>query len=113
MSLNVCEQRVFDYLQGHRDENRFWREKIQAASARATDVHALSGRLEIELWNYYRERSSVVPQFKEAVQRESLRRMSMRNLAELLLRLWADPRPRKPAPPGESGESTGAKNVPN
>jgi hypothetical protein len=113
MSLNVCEQRIFDYLQGHRDENRFWREKVQAAAARATDIHAASARLEIELWQYYQERSAVVPQFKEAIRREPLRRMSMRNLAELLLRLWTEPRPKKPSPFGDAGDSTGANNTPN
>jgi hypothetical protein len=42
-----------------------------------------------------------------------LRRMSMRNLAELLLRLWTEPRPKKPSPVGDAGDSTGANNTPN
>jgi hypothetical protein len=95
MSLNVCEQRIYDYLQGHRDEGRHWREKIRTAAARETDERALAGRLDIELWNYYEERSAVVADFREPSIRGGVRRMSMRNLAELLLRTWVDPRPRR------------------
>jgi hypothetical protein len=99
MSLNICEQRVFDYLQANRDELQFWREKVRVAAARTPDQHALAGRLDIELWQYYEERSAVVPRFRETAGRESLRRMSMRNLAELLLRLWTDPKPKKASSP--------------
>jgi hypothetical protein len=101
MSLNPSEQRIFDYLQSNRDEGRFWKEKIRAAAARSTDLHALAARLDLELRHYHEERSAVVAQFREKADRDSLRRMSMRNLAELLLRLWADPKPKKPPVSGE------------
>ncbi len=55
-------------------------------------------RLEPELWRYYVERSEVVALFKEAVRHEGLGRTSMRNLAELLIRLWTEPRPKKKNP---------------
>jgi hypothetical protein len=110
MSLNVCEQRIFDYLQGNRDEGHFWREKIRAAALRTIDAHALAGRLDIELWQYNQERSAVVPAFREAMNRDPLRRMSMRNLAELLLRLWMDPKPKKAPPPAKG---PGANNLSN
>jgi hypothetical protein len=103
MSLNICEQRVFDYLQTQRDEGRYWQEKVRTAAARTADTAALAGRLDIDLWHYYVERSAVVPSLRDAAKRESLRRMSMRNLAELLLRLWTNPKPRKsPWPPSNN-----------
>ena len=50
--------------------------------------------LEKELWNYYVERSAVA-RLSEAVQIEGLQRTSMKNLAELLMRLWMEPRPKE------------------
>jgi len=97
MSLNRCEQRVFDYLQSHREERQFWQEKVRRSARAATDSHAVATRLEGELWRYYEERSAVAAPFREAARVEGLQRTSMRNLAELLLRLWAEPRP-KPKP---------------
>jgi hypothetical protein len=89
MSLNRAEQMVFDYLGENPDEKRHWHDKVTRISADARDPHAAALELEGELWRYYEERSSVASPFREAVQREGLRRVSLRNLAELLLRLWA------------------------
>ena len=89
MSLNRAEQRVFDYVQQHPDEKRHWHDKVSVISARATDPHAAAVALEEELWRYYEERSAVASPFREIAQREGLRRISLRNLAEHLLRLWA------------------------
>lgn len=94
MSLNRCEQRVFDYLQGHPEERQYWIGKVQTV-CRNSEEHAAALRLEQELWRYYEERSAVAAPFKEAAQVEGLRRTSMRNLAELLVRLWTEPRPKK------------------
>ena len=99
MSLNRCEQRVFDYLQNHPDERHFWIGKVQSISRRSLDDPAAVSQIEPELWFYYRERSEVVAVFKDAARREGLQRTSMKNLAELLLRLWVEPRPKKPVPP--------------
>jgi hypothetical protein len=89
MSLNRTEQMVFDYLQAQPDEKRHWHEKVCGVSARARDPHAAALELEAELWRYFEERSAVASPFREAAQREGLRRISLRNLAEYLLRLWA------------------------
>ena len=89
MSLNRAEQMVFDYVQQHPDEKRHWQDKVKAISARAVDPHAAAMALDEELWRYYEERSAVVSPFREIAQREGLRRISLRNLAEHLLRLWA------------------------
>ena len=90
MSLNRCEQRVFDYLQRHPDERHHWQGKFQAAAKAADSVHVAADRLAQELWRYYEERSAVVQPFKDAVLHEGLKRTSMKNLAELLLRLWTE-----------------------
>ena len=95
MSLNRCEQRVFDYLQNHREEGQFWQGKVRGAAKAALDHHAAAARLDGELWRYYEERSAVAAPFREAARLEGLRRTSMKNLAELLLRLWVEPQARK------------------
>jgi hypothetical protein len=95
MSLNRCEQRIFDYLQSHPEERHFWQAKLQSIAKASTDDHVAVARLEPELWRYYEERSAVAPIFKEAARYEGLQRISMKNLAELLIRLWTEPRPKK------------------
>ena len=99
MSLNRSEQRVFDYLQTHAEEGQHWQHKVRTLSAAVSDPHAAAHRLELELWRYLEERSAVVSSFQEAARLEGRQRTSMRNLAEYLLRLWAPPQPKKPAPP--------------
>ena len=99
MALNVCEQRVLDYLESHPEEKKFWLGKVQKVGVSEVDPHAAAGRLEVELWGYYKERSGIVPAFKEAVRHEGIQRTSMKSLAEYLLRLWIAPRPKKPATP--------------
>jgi hypothetical protein len=95
MSLNRAEQRVFDYLQGHRDERQFWEAKVRGAAAGSEDIHAVANRLDGELWRYHVERSAVVEPFRSAARSEGTARTSMKNLAELLIRLWTEPRPKK------------------
>ena len=95
MSLNRSEQRVFDYLQSHADERLFWQQKVRGVAKNVENDHVAVARLEPELWRYYVERSAVVPSFREAARIEGLGRTSMKNLAELMLRLWVEPRPKK------------------
>jgi hypothetical protein len=95
MSLNRCEQRVFDYINSHPEERHYWQSKVQTVCRSAGDDHACAAMLDTELWRYYEERSAVASPFKEAARLEGLRRTSMRNLAELLVRLWTEPRPKR------------------
>src|SRR5881394_3248250 len=104
MSLNRCEQRVFDYLQHHPDERHYWQGKFQAVTKALADDHVAATRLELELWRYYEERSAVAAPFKEAARVEGLQRTSMRNLAELLIRLWTEPRPKPKISTAETAE---------
>ena len=101
MSLNRCEQRIFDYVERHPEERQYWLGKVQTVCRSEPDDHAAVARLEPELWRYYQERSEVAQPFKDAVRHEGLARTSMKNLAELLVRLWTTPRPPKKKAPVE------------
>jgi hypothetical protein len=101
MSLNRNEQMFSDYVGAHPEEKRFWEEKVRMVAAGAADGHGAAAELERELWRYFEERSQVVPSFREAAARPGSQRVSLRNLAELWLRLWAPPRPKPKANPGD------------
>jgi hypothetical protein len=103
MSLNRWEQLVFDYVQGHADERHFWEDKVRALAAGAADEHAVATELEGELWRYLEERSRVAEPFRSMAARENLRRTSLRNLAEHLLRMWSPPRAKRPRRPSADG----------
>jgi hypothetical protein len=100
MSLNRCEHTLYDYIKGHRDEGQYLQEKVHKLIASSDDIPAAVMRINLELWRYYQERASVVPALAAAWGTGGLGRSSMKNLAELLVRLWAEPKPRKPAPQG-------------
>ena len=95
MSLNRSEQRIFDYVQSHPEERQFWQGKVRAAAKAERDDFAAAARLEPELWRYYEERSGVVATLRDAARTDGPGRTSMKNLAELLIRLWVEPRPKK------------------
>ncbi len=95
MSLNRCEQRVFDYVESHPEERQYWIGKVQSVCRSTGDDHLAVTRLEPELWRYYTERSLVAQPFKEAVRHEGLQRTSMKSLAEIWVRLWTEPRPKQ------------------
>jgi hypothetical protein len=95
MSLNRGEQLVFDYLNAHPEEKSYWVDKVRAAG-RLADPHVASSSLADALWSYYEERAGVAAPFKDRVRHEGLQRTSMRNLAELLLRLWLPPKAKPP-----------------
>ncbi|MCX6936718.1 MAG: hypothetical protein NTU80_02285 [Verrucomicrobia bacterium] len=91
MSLNRNEQRVFDYLHAQADELRHWQGVVRREVERASDSHTLTSGIERQLWRYYEERAAVAEPFRSAARQEGLVRTSMRNLAELLIRLWTSP----------------------
>jgi hypothetical protein len=55
----------------------------------------LSVQLDVELWSYLAERARVVKEFREyeAAAGGASRRISLRNLAEYVLRIWVAPKP--------------------
>jgi len=101
MSLNRSEQMFSDYVGAHPEEKRFWEEKVRVVAAGAADGHAAAAELERELWRYFVERGQVVPSFREAAAHHGSQRVSLRNLAELWLRLWAPARRKPMANPGD------------
>lgn len=97
MSLNRCEQAVFDYWERAPDERRHWHGKVVALTRGGADV-ALARGLERELWAYVLERSPHVPALRE-LRLEGGPKVSLLNLAEHLIRLWGPPpKPRKRPP---------------
>ena len=97
MSLNRSEQILHDYVLGHKDERQHMQDKVRAIVAASAQIHEAVARIDSELWHYYEERSAVAPVFVAAARAYGLKRTSMKNLAEYLIRLWTDPKPRKPA----------------
>jgi hypothetical protein len=98
MSLNRSEQMLFDYVQGQSEERQYWQDKVRAIVSRSADIPIAVALLDSELWRYYVERSEVAPVFVAAARAHGLKRTSMKNLAEHLVRLWTEPRPKKPKP---------------
>jgi hypothetical protein len=99
VSLNRCEQIVFDYVRTLPEERQYLRDKVRAFVSESPDVSSAVARIDYELWRYFEERSGVVASFNEALGSGGPRRTSMKNLAELWARLWTEPRPAKPAFP--------------
>ena len=99
MSLNRYELAVFAYWEKQPDERRYWQAKVIAAAGGVAGQPGATARgLERELWEYFIERTPHVPHFRD-LQPGGLRRVSMLNLAEQVLRLWGPP-PKSKNPPG-------------
>ncbi len=101
MSLNKYEQTLFDYIDRHTEERKYWHGKLHEAARQSADQGVVARELEREMWEYYRERSQQVPVLRD-LNTGGLRRVSLLNLTEYLLRVWGPPaRPKNPAPPKE------------
>ncbi len=98
MSLNRSEQTLNDYIKRHPEERQYIQDKVRTIAAGGLDAAGAVARIDSELWRYYEERSAVVPVFREAAGVLGLKRTSMKNLAELLVRLWVEPKPKTPSP---------------
>jgi len=95
MSLNRCEQAIFDYWERQVDEKRHWRAKVEEATRLPRSPDETVRGLERELRAYLEERSAHVPQLWEA-KGGSTGRPSLLNLAEYLVRLWGPvPKPKR------------------
>jgi hypothetical protein len=101
MSLNRYEQALFDYWDKQPDERRHWQAKVVGTARLSAAPGEAARTLERELWEHFTERCPHVPALRE-LSAGGLRRVSLLNLAEHLLRLWGPPpKPKKPAsPPG-------------
>ena len=90
MSLNRYEQTLFEYWKSQPDERRHWQGKVTAAAREAAGPGEIARALERELWDYFQERTLHVPVFRN-LNAAGLRRVSLLNLAEHVLRLWGPP----------------------
>lgn len=104
MSLNRYEQTLFDHIDRHPEERKHWQWKAQEAGRLTGAPGEVLRGLERELWEYFTERSPHVAALRELHQ-GGVRRVSLQNLAEYLMRLWGPPpKPRpKPAAPLTEG----------
>lgn len=99
MSLNRYEQAVFDYWEKQIDERRHWQTKVADLTRGVAVPVELARALERELWDYLVERSEHVPALRD-LRLEGVRRVSLLNLADHVIRLWGPPpKPRRTAPP--------------
>lgn len=99
MSLNRYEQTLFDYWERQPDERRHWQQRAWEAGSRASLPGEAARRLERELWDYFGERSRHVPSLRD-LHTGGVRRVSLLNLAELIIRIWGPlPKPKPPVPP--------------
>ena len=95
MSLNRSEDALLRYLRSHPDEQRFWQARVVEIDRRPVSAESRAVELERELRQYAAERAASDPGLGEAIGAGSV---SLRNLAEYLLRAWPPPRsPRRPA----------------
>jgi hypothetical protein len=104
MSLNRSEQALYDYITKHPDERHYIHRKVQSIGSADEPAKAVA-KIDTELWRYYEERSAVVPIFKEAARAYGMKRISMKNLAEFLLRTWVNPKPKAAPQPGTTPDS--------
>ncbi|MDD3180718.1 MAG: hypothetical protein PHQ04_10245 [Opitutaceae bacterium] len=91
MSLNRCEQMLFDYWARQPEEKRHWEAKVRDLTHGGQDSLAVSRLIEKELWDYFKERSGQVEPFRRCASQFGLTRVSLQNLAEYLVRLWGPP----------------------
>jgi len=95
MSLNRYEQTLFSYWESNPDERRHWHSKVVEMTRVSAQPGEVARTLERELWDHFVERSPHVPRLRE-LSHGGLRRVSLLNLAEHIIRLWGPPpKPRK------------------
>jgi len=87
MSLNRYEQTIFNYWQSQPDELRHWQNKVVEVVRFTLSAGEPSRVLERELWEYFVERSQFVATFRD-LSPGGIKRVSLLNLAEYVLRLW-------------------------
>ncbi len=91
MSLNRYEQMLFNYLESHSEEKRYWEARVLEIARRDGRRESQVLDLNRSLWEYFEERSRFESPFREIIIHEGDRKISMLNLSEYLLRMWAPP----------------------
>ena len=107
MSLNRVEQTVHDYIAQQPDEQRHWQEKVARLAAAAADDHAAATAVAAELAAFCRERAAVLPLFQTLGGPGGPSHLTLRSLAELLVRRWGPPRRPKRSPDVAPSDAAG------
>ena len=94
VSLNRYEQLLHNYIEARPEERRFWVGRVLELAQRGGRREAAALDLNSMLWEYFEERSRHESPFREIAISEGMERISMLNLSEYLLRIWAPPRPK-------------------
>ena len=89
---------MFNYWHKQPDELSHWKDKVIQAAKTTGAPGEVARALERELWEYFAERSQHIPLFRDLSAGE-LRRVSLLNLAEYVLRLWGPPPKNRKSPP--------------
>ena len=95
MSLNRYEQILYNYVETRQEEKIFWEARVLELAKRRGRREAAILDLNSMLWEYFEERSRCESPFREVVIHEGAGQISMLNLAEYLMRMWAPPPKRK------------------
>lgn len=99
MSLNRYEETLFAYWEKQPDERRHWQAKVMDLARGTSQPSEAARDLERELWAHLVERGPHVPALRD-LGAMGLRRVSLLNLAEHIIRLWGPPpKPKRPAEP--------------
>ncbi|MEM9159483.1 MAG: hypothetical protein AAGB46_10575 [Verrucomicrobiota bacterium] len=94
MSLNRYEQILFDYVETHPEEKLFWESRVLELAKRRGRREEAVLNLNSMLWEYFEERSRFESPFREVAIYEGMDKISMLNLSEYLMRMWA-PMPKR------------------
>lgn len=89
MSLNRYEQLLFDYIESNDDEKRFWVFRVLETLSSGGRSEELVLDLNSQLWDYFEERARFEPVFRDLKFHEGERKISMLNLSEYILKIWA------------------------
>jgi len=92
VSLNRCEDAFLHYVRSQADELRFWQGRVLEVDGQPGPLADRTAALERELRAYAAERARSDRALAEAFGAGTV---SLRNLAEYLLRAWPPPRPAK------------------
>lgn len=91
MSLNRYEKLLHDYIESQPEESRYWKAQVAEAAEQTRRREEAALRLNASLWDYFEERSRCEAPFSKLARAGGGGKVSMLNLSEYLLRMWAPP----------------------
>jgi len=89
MSLNRYESLLLGYLENHPEEKRYWEGRVREVAGRKVSRSQSAQDLNSMFWDYFEERSRHQSPFREVATHENMQKISMLNLSEYLMRMWA------------------------